>query len=153
MRFQEPSGINFRPAMPILIKEMEDTLPLIWRFVSAKDPSPILLRYEDWWQHDGLHFEKGKITREVFSKMIGSKGEIIKSMSGDFNVRIGIASPKMEWYLRYYVAIEEDILDGYYDVTVPLTWENEFEAEVGMSLKTPFVKEDAEGFYKAIKQK
>ncbi len=63
--------------------------------------STVLLRYEDWWEHDGLHFKKGKTDIHDLFSQLESPRKLLESMSDDHLVFTGLGNEDESWYLRY----------------------------------------------------
>jgi hypothetical protein len=146
----EPKGINFSLPEFIPARNLPEVVQGIWKFISEKDPSSLLFRYDDWWQHDGLHFFRKEIGTTDFEKTIMNIEEMKKDMPGDFYVYVGICSPQMEWYLRYYID-EDQGVEGCIDITVPENWASEFKIYIGNQVKTDWKTENAQAYYKRIK--
>jgi hypothetical protein len=151
MGFTEPIGINFRPEQEVTIENLKLMLQAIWSFIKSKETSQVLFRYDDWWEHDGLHFQRDKLTLVAFLTSIGTTQAILESMPGDFNVKVGICTPNSNWYLRYYVDLEDDAKECFFDITIPADWEKDFEQEMEKAAAQGWVKEKSQDYYKAIK--
>jgi hypothetical protein len=151
MNFKEPYGVNFRLAHEVPLGTLRDLLEAVFNFLKPRDASANLFRYDDFWEHDGLHFLKDKLTWEKFKASFREDSGIVESMPGDFNVKVGISPPTMNWYLRYYVDLDDDSKECFLDVTVPRDWENDFRKEIGKSISIDWVTEDAIDYYKAIR--
>lgn len=151
MKFTEPEGTNFRPQQEVALATLKLALGRIYAFLKSREPSPSLFRYDDWWEHDGLHTLRDKLTWARFKATIADEAEIIESMPGDFNVKVGIASPAMNWYLRYYVDLEDESKECFFDITVPGEWEKDFRNEVEKALPIDWVTEKSAVYYKGIR--
>ena len=81
-----------------------------------------LLKYDDWWEHDGLHFFKGAITFHELFEIIKSPQSLLQAMPGEEAVFVGVASHSQSWYLRFYLSWDDEgyELNGRYDITLPV---------------------------------
>ena len=98
-----PKGIMFYLEEYIPISNLRDILLKITRFIQGKELFNKLCRYDDWWEHDGLHFEKGKIEIGGIFQILKSNRSLYESMPGDDFVRIGISNNEKTWYLIFFV--------------------------------------------------
>jgi hypothetical protein len=64
--------------------------------------SPTLLRYNDWWEHDGCHFKQGKTDLHELFAMLQTPRRLFEAMPGDDDVFIGLGPEDESWYLRFY---------------------------------------------------
>ncbi|HKP94331.1 MAG TPA: hypothetical protein VJ385_01120 [Fibrobacteria bacterium] len=150
MAFTAPAGTNFRTASGITIASLRQSLEAIADFIKSRDVYGYLLRYDDWWQHDGEPVPKGKLSWEAFADRYGNEAAITASMPKRDKVRVGICGPGMEWYLRYIA----DPSDGSasLDLTVPREWEEDFlEVAEGLS-PMEWVRSPAEEYYRLVRK-
>lgn len=149
MPFTAPTGTNFRTDTDITIALLRQSLEAIAAFIKSRDAHGYLLRYDDWWQHDGLPMPKGKLSWEAFADRYENEAAIAASMPKRHEVRVGICGPGMDWYLRYIA----DPSDGSasLDLTVPPEWEEDFrEVTEGLS-PIAWVRSPAEEYYRLIR--
>ncbi len=64
--------------------------------------SNVLVRYDDWWEHDDLHFTKGRTDIHELFALLESPRHLLESMPGEDHVFIGLGPPDESWYLRVY---------------------------------------------------
>jgi hypothetical protein len=149
MPFTAPSGTNFRTVSEITLASLRQSLEVIAEFIKSRDTYGYLLRFDDWWQHDGEPMPKGKLSWEAFADRYETEAAIAASMPKRDGVRVGICGPGMEWYLRYIAAPSEGT--GSLDLTVPAEWEEDFR-EVAEGL-TPmeWAASPAEEYYRLIR--
>lgn len=148
MRFTAPSGINFRTESEIPVSSLRQALEAFADFLKSRDQDGFLLRFDDWWQHNGEHMPKGKLSWEAFGDRYENESALVASMPKRDEVRVGICGPAMEWYLRYIA--DPDTGFGSVDLTVPAEWEEELR-EVADSLEgIRFISSPAEDYYRAI---
>lgn len=146
-----PEGTNFSCQYPVPIASLSGDLCKIAAFLQDKFPHDTLQRFDDWWQHDGLHFEKGTLDWHGLFAIVGSPKGIYESMSGDDDVRIGVASSDGKWYLRFYASWDDEgeFLEGDYDITLPSGLAKEFR-EVIPSLKAIIQGEASQAYFARI---
>ncbi|GEM_PF-4959768 len=149
MPFIAPSGTNFRTAPDISIPSLRQTLEAIADFIKSRDTYGYLLRFDDWWQHDGNQMPKGKLSWEAFADRYENEAAITASMPKRDGVKVGICGPGMEWYLRYSADPSDGI--AFLDITVPAEWETDF-LEVAEGLAPmEWVRSPAEEYYRFIR--
>lgn len=100
--FKPPEGVNFSCQNPVPIAALSKDLCKIAAFLQHKFLYVALQRFDDWWQHDGLHFDRGLLDWHALFATVGSPRGIYESMPGDDYVRIGVAASDGKWYLRFY---------------------------------------------------
>ena len=152
--FQEPQGINFRCEEYFPIEVLSASLCQVLSFLQADDPYIKLLRYDDWWQHDGLHFSRGAMDFHILFQIAGTPRSLYEAMPGDDEVRIGIAPDHFRWYLRMFADWDADDkkLEGDFDITLSKKLANRFRKEVVPNLSFSLIEESAETYYKRIKE-
>ena len=121
-----PQGTNLRSerwlTAPLLSSALTETAAFLRR-VGGSDPT--LLRYDDWWEHDGLHLPRQdeRIDFDVLLSLVETPESLEAAMPDDFNVFVGIAPPNFEWYLRFYLEIDRNMsaskTGGRFDLTLP----------------------------------
>ena len=88
--FQQPDGINFRLDTRIPVGPLCDALSKVVAFLQDESSAPRLNRFDDWWQHDGLHFHEGTISSDELARIVSQPQRLREAMPGDFAVRVGI---------------------------------------------------------------
>lgn len=80
-----------------------------------------LERFDDWLEHDGLHFKRGQIDVHQLFDIIGSVRSLLEACPEDEEVCIGVAPEGGEWYLRIRVEWDEEgnSVVGRFDITLP----------------------------------
>lgn len=148
--FKPPTGINFSCPEAISIATLSKDLRQIAAFLQHKFPYNPLQRFEDWWQHDGLHFYEGPIDMPGLFAIVGSPKRVYEAMPGEDYVRIGIASSDGKWYLRFYAYWEDevDFPEGDYDITLSFELVEEFRTEVVPELEASLKEESSEVYFK-----
>lgn len=150
--FTKPEGINFSCAQEISAVELSKVLCRIVSFVQWLEPYIKLERYDDWWEHDGLHFYRNSISFDALFKLVNSPKSLLDEMPGDFQVFVGIAPENHSWYLRFYLDWDEtdENLIGRFDVTFPREISDKFRKEVLNNFDLNIAEQDAEKYYQSI---
>jgi hypothetical protein len=149
MPFSAPSGTNFRTESDITIDLLRKCLEAIAGFIKSRDTYGYLLRFDDWWQHNGGQTPKGKLSWEAFADRYENVAAIAASMPKREKVRVGICGPGMEWYLRYIA----DPSDGAasLDLTIPPEWEEDFREVAEGLAPIAWIRSPAEEYYRLIR--
>ncbi len=151
-QFTKPEGINFScrdnlPA-PVLSKALCRTLS----FLQSLNPYVKLNKYEDWWEHDGLHFYREAVNFDTLFNLINSPRALLESMPGDEDVFIGVGPDDGNWYLRFYLAWDDEGFDlfGRCDITVSQALAERYMKEVVEGLNLEMERQDAGVYYQSI---
>lgn len=149
--FKPPEGVNFSCQNPVPIAALSKDLCKIAAFLQHKFLYVALQRFDDWWQHDGLHFDRGLLDWHALFATVGSPRGIYESMPGDDYVRIGVAASDGKWYLRFYASWDDEgeFLEGDYDITLLPGLAEEFR-EVIPSLKASIQEEASQQYFGRI---
>ncbi len=147
-KFVKPKGINFSCFEEIPIQELSENLLQIISFLTQIHPKLELNRYEDWWEHDGLHFYRGKVDFDELQRTVTSDRLLQEFKLGDFDVFIGIAPKNNSWYLRFYLDNEENL--GRFDITLSDEIAEDFEKEILNKLTLEMKKQSAVTYYKSM---
>ena len=121
-------------------------------FLQSLNPYVKLHKYEDWWEHDGLHFYREEVNFDRLFNIINSPRSLLESMPGDEDVFLGIAPDDDSWYVRFYLAWDDEGFDllGRFDITVPQALAERYIKEVVGGLDIGMAQQDAEAYYKSI---
>jgi hypothetical protein len=152
--FKEPQGINFRCEERIPVDELSATLCNVLSFLQADAPYVTLLQYDDWWEHDGLHFLKGSTDFHKVFEITKTPRSLYEAMPGDHEVRIGIAPDDFKWYLRMFADWDESDakLEGDFDITLPTEQAHKFRTDIVPSLPCKMVEERSDIYFRMIKE-
>lgn len=150
--FIRPKGINFSCCEQLSPIDFSTALTKIANFIKEINTYDKLERYDDWWEHDGLHFHRNSISLEDFFKIVSSPRLLSEAMSSDWYVFIGIAPTNNNWYLRFYLNDEdgEEDLVTHFDITFPKEIAERFKAEVLSKLSLQIKEQNAETYYQTI---
>jgi hypothetical protein len=89
-RFEPPVGTTFR-TNALMQDELAALLHAVVAFLEATDPHAPLTRYDDWFEHDGMHVLRGKITFAILWEIVATPQVIFEETPQDDDVRIGIS--------------------------------------------------------------
>jgi hypothetical protein len=150
--FIKPKGVNFSCTKELPAVKLSKILCRTTSFIQQLEPYAKLERYDDWWEHDGLHFYRKSIKIEELFTIVNSPKSLLESMPGDFDVSIGLAPENQSWYLRFYLDWDEDDnnLVGRFDVTFSSEIAKNFKAEVLSKFDFEMVEQDSESYYQTI---
>lgn len=150
--FTKPKGINFSFSNDLPAVELSRALCKTASFIQQINPYEKLYRYDDWWEHDGLHFYREKISVEKLFELVNSPKSLLEAMTGDFNVFIGIAPENNSWYLRFYLEWDEEDanLVGRFDITLPQSLAEQYKNEVLLPLNLKMQEQDSESYYQSV---
>lgn len=146
-----PQGINFS-SETIPASELARVLCRTASFIQEIEPSGnSLLKFDDWWEHDGLHFPQGTITFHELFENVKSPRSLLQAMSGDEDVFVGIISNSESWYLRFYLSWDDEgyELSGRYDVTLPAFLAADYLSRMQDTVKLE--EQDATTYYNNIR--
>lgn len=150
-QFIEPAGINFSSSEKLSAAELSKILREILNFIQKLDSYNKFERYDDWWEHDGLHFYRNSIGLSDLLRIVSSPSSLSEAMPGDWCVFIGIAPVNTSWYLRFYLDddSQEDSV-ARFDVTFPNEIAVRFKLEVLSQFNLKIKEQAAETYYKSI---
>lgn len=149
--FVKPQGINFSSPQ-LTAKDLSIALCRIVSFIQNQELYDVdLKKYEDWWEHDGMHFYKRTIDFHDLFRCIDSSRALLEAMPGENNVFVGIAPQSNNWYLRFYLEWDEEghNLIGRFDITLPSNLAEHFRKALFTS-NLLLVEEDATVFYQHL---
>jgi hypothetical protein len=107
--FSPPGGIAFHTAEDIEADDLCILLHDVIVFLGTLEPPPRkLCRYDDWWQHDGLHFARGSITFGELAAMVETPRTMLEATPDNEAVFVGIAPEDARWYLRFRTERDAD---------------------------------------------
>ena len=153
MPFSPPDGITFSTSEEVPVFDLCVLLRRISIFLrGVSSPSTDLFLYDDWWQHDGLHFSRGTITFDDLSAMVETPRALFEATPDEHAVFVGIAPRDAGWYLRFRVESDPDqrTMVGSFALTVPSEAAAAFNAEVAAGSGYPLVQEAAGRYYDRV---
>jgi len=152
MSFSPPKGVTFHTPK-IALADLCKLLRQSVAFLQELQPSSSSLRlYHDWWQHDGLHFDRQALTFQELFAMVQTPRAIFEATPDDDEVFVGVAPEDGGWYLRFRAEWDADgrKLVGGFAVTVPAEKAPAFSTEVGATSPHRLVGEPAERYYERV---
>jgi hypothetical protein len=149
--FIRPKGTNFQCA-DVTASDLAKALSRIASFFHCLDPYEKLKRYDDWWEHDGLHFDRASVDFNQLFAMIKSPRALLETVPDDDFVFVGVGPFAGGWYLRFRVEWDDEGFDlrGSFDVTVPESLAQQFRTEVVRPLSLDLSEQDADSYYDSI---
>jgi hypothetical protein len=150
--FIRPKGTNFRCTDALAARDLSNALCRVASFLQGVEPYEKLERYDDWWEHDGLHFDRSSMDFNQLFAMINSPRALLETVPDDDYVFVGVAPVAGGWYLRFRVEWDDDGFDllGRFDVTVPESLVGQFRTEVVWPLSLDLSEQDADSYYQSI---
>jgi hypothetical protein len=103
---------------------------------------------DDWWEHDGLFFEKGSLDLHGLFQIVGTPRSLLEAMPGDDRVFVGVGATDRSWYLRFLVDWHEndELILGEYSITLDESLSRHFQAALP-EMECPIQQEDAASFF------
>jgi len=151
--FKGPIGLNFRTNSDLTMEQLTGILVGIVGFFERYDPNARLMRYDDWWVHDGIHYLNGETDYPTIYKLIKDEQSIQAAMQDEVGTCVGIAPESVEWYLRFAADLDEDtdVMEGYFDVTIPDKLVEKFRKEILPGLPCEIIEEAAQAYYDRLR--
>jgi hypothetical protein len=154
MPFSPPLGVTFYTTDDVPVTVLSATLRRVVAFLQNQRLSPQVpvTVYHDWWEHDGLHFEKGHATFHDLFTMVETARAIFEATPDEDEVFIGIAPNDGCWYLRFRAQWNADnqSIIGWFAVTVPSELADAFRTEVVTSSQCCLAEESSEDYYRRV---
>jgi hypothetical protein len=153
MTFSPPDGVTFHIAEEVAVSDLCVLLCRVVVFLQGLQSSSESLRlYDDWWEHDGLHFSRSTITFHDLFAMIETHPAIFEATPDDFGVFVGVASEDAGWYLRFRAELDSDdhSIVGRFAVTVPSVIAPAFSTEVSALSQHRLIEEAANRYYERV---
>ena len=153
MSFTPPNGVVFRIAEEIPVADLCELLRRVVRFLQDLSLSaPSLRLYHDWWEHDGLHFDKGGIKFHDLFAMVETPRAVFDATPDEHAVFVGVAPEDSQWYLRLRAEwdCDEKNIVGTFAVILPSDLVAAFAEEVQSSAKHPFEQLSSESYYREV---
>ena len=149
--FNAPQGINFSSKV-LSAPDLSRALCRTVSFVQDIQPYGVeLQRYDDWWEHDGLHFPKGAISLHELFEIVKSPQSLLAAVPDDDFVFVGVAPDSQLWYLRFCLAWDDTgfELNGRFDITLPTDLAARFKQRVLDAVDME--EQNAQAYYNSIR--
>lgn len=153
MTFTPPDGVAFWTPEPVAPERLATFLRSVLPFLRSLQPQDRPLRgYHDWWEHDGLHFDKGGLDWDRAAEKLGSASSLRAATPDDDAVHFGIAPVPSSWYLRVRVAVESDDSEPEGSLGLVLSAEDAATFKSRFSLLEPILLNEctASDYYKRV---
>ena len=153
MPFTLPHGVSFHSDDEIPVTKLCSALRRVVVFLQGLKFSPQQLRlYLDWWEHDGLHFEKRPLSFDELFRFIETPRTLFEVTPDDDKVFIGVASDDARWYLRFRAEWDanDQLIVGSFAIILPQETVQLFRREVVESLGLPLNDEDSAEYYQRV---
>lgn len=153
MSFSPPQGVTFYLAEEVGASDLCELLQRVVAFLQdLRLSSPRLRLYHDWWQHDGLHFDRGATTFHDLFMMVETPRAMFEVTPDDDEVFVGVAPEEAGWYLRFRVEWDADgrSIVGNFAVTVPTENAPAFATKVVALSRHRLVEEAARSYYERV---
>jgi hypothetical protein len=137
--FVQPHGTCIKSEHGSSLKEVSHDLCRIASHLQWLDPFIKLVRVDDWYNHDGLYFERGPTDFYGLFQLIQSPRELMRATPDDDYVHVAVVPENRRWYLRFRAEWDEpgETLIGHYSVTLCDELLDRFEAEITPDLQCP----------------
>lgn len=151
-QFINPQGVCFLFGDEVPAPVFSNVLCRIVNFLQDVEPYAKLQKYEDWWEHDGLHFYRSSMDFNALYGMISSPQHLLESTPADAYVFVGVASDDSSWYFRYRVEWDDEGFNllGSCVITLPQSLAEKFRNEVSEKLDIKVKEEDSETYYQEV---
>ena len=151
-QFVKPRGVCFLFDGELPAPILSNILCRILNFLQDVAPYTKLQHYEDWWEHDGLHFHRGLIDFDALYGMVNSPQNLLASTPADAYVFVGVAPDDSSWYLRFRAEWDDAgfNLIGGCAIILPISLEERFRNEVLLNLDTKAEEKDAAVYYRDL---
>ena len=151
-QFIKPQGVCFLFDGGVSTPTLSHTLCRIVSFLQEVEPYTKLQHYEDWWEHDGLHFHRGSIDFNALYGMVNSPRSLLAATPADDYVFVGVAPDDSSWYLRFRAEWDDEgfSLSGSCAVILPASLAERFRKEVLANLDAQAEEKDSALYYQEV---
>jgi hypothetical protein len=155
MPFEPPIGTSFTSDNDARPDVVIQTAARILPFLQAQNISPVRLRrYDDWLEHDGLHFPGPQIEFLDVFRLFASPRSLFEATPEDEAVCIGIGPESSDWYLRaraHWNSVDTELV-GMISITMHLSLAQRFREEVQALSSLPLSEEESIAYFSRITQ-
>ena len=154
MPFEPPTGIAFHTEGEVrgddLVATARRVAVFLEGFICTLEP---LRTFHDWWEHDGLHFEKTRVTFPELFALIATARTMLDATPDDDHVYLGIAPEECDWYLRFRAKRDETYgeIMGTFGVIMPYDAAAVFKFEVEPRCEVDLIEEPSKTYYARVK--
>jgi hypothetical protein len=154
MQFTPPMGVAFQTEGEVRGDELVATVRRVVAFLEGFIWTPDKLRvFDDWWEHDGLHFERKCVKYVDLFAMIASSRAMVDATPDDDCVYVGIAPEEAEWYLRFRAVRDETYgeIVGACGVVMPQDYATLFKLDVTPRSEATLIELPSNIYYARLK--
>jgi hypothetical protein len=137
--FTPPPGTRFTIERELPLEAVSRDLCKIVAFLQGLTPFGKLVRYDDWYDHDGLYFERGRTDFHGLFQVVQTPRALLDGTPDDDHVYAGIAPEDRGWYLRFRAERDDhgEGLMGTFSLLVGGQLVERFEGEIIPDLECP----------------
>jgi hypothetical protein len=137
--FRPPHGVCFASEKQCQLAQVSRDLCKIAAYLKSLDLFGRLVRYDDWYNHDGLYFERGLTDLHGLFQLVQTPRDLLAATPDDDYVYLGVVPEDRRWYLRFRAEWDDqgEALVGAYSVTLSDALRETFEAEIVPTLECP----------------
>lgn len=95
--FVPPIGVCYFTDEAVKVDELRHALRDTVTAFQNLEPFAKLKIYDDWWEHDGLHFDRGQLDFDSLLSLIRSSQSLLESTPSDDSVYVGVAPEDNNW--------------------------------------------------------
>lgn len=154
MSFTPPVGVAFHTEGEVRGDELVATVRRVVTFLEGFIFTPDKLRvFDDWWEHDGLHFERPCVKYVDLFAMLASPRAMSDATPNDDHVCVGISPEDAEWYLRFRARRDETYgeIAGAFAVVMPSDAATFFKLEVKPRCEATLTELPSKSYYARVK--
>jgi hypothetical protein len=142
--FRPPHGACFASESECALAHVSRDLCKIAAHLQSLDLFGKLVRYDDWYNHDGLYFERGKTDFHGLFALVQTPRDLLAATPDDEYVYVGVVPEDRRWYLRFRAEWDDEgeSLVGAYSVTLSDELLEAFEIEIVSTLECPIRRAD-----------
>jgi len=143
-----PSGTVFYTLDDDPIIAISRDLCKVASFLQTHQPYAKCIRLDDWWEHDGIYFEKGSLDLHGLFQIVGTPRSLLDAMPGDHRVFVGVGAADRSWYLRVIADWDDngELIFGEFSVTLDEQLGRKFETVIP-ELECSIQRENAASFF------
>jgi hypothetical protein len=101
VEFTPPQGVSFTTVDECPLGTASRDLCKIAASLQGLAPFGKLVRYDDWYDHDGLYFQRCQTDSHGLFQLVQTPRALLEATPGDDYVCVGIAPDDRSWYLRF----------------------------------------------------
>jgi hypothetical protein len=137
--FRPPCGACFASEKQCQLAQVSRDLCKIAAHLQSLELFGRLARYDDWYNHDELYFERGPTDFHGLFQLVQTPRDLLAATPDDDYVHVGVVPEDRRWYLRFRAEWDDqgELLVGAYSLTLGEALCEAFEAEIVPTLESP----------------